>query len=406
MRYLFLLIITVISLSVNAQSKTEKMLHRIVASEMARYRNACDIDTKKGPKWTYTLGLELKAMLDFADVQGDGGFKKMVYDYVEGYTDTLICEDGTIRTYDMQTFKLDDINSGKLLFRMLDHTGKKKYRYAMDSLRHQLEIQPRTEDGGFWHKQIYTEQMWLDGLYMHAPFYAEYAQWFEVKEKKAMSMDDVEHQFCLMYNRAYCNKCNLLHHAWDADSVQIWADKTTGRSAHAWGRAEGWYLMALVDYLDIYQQKSSKYYAQDQGAIDSLAYILQSLCGRMLELRDEETGAWHQVLDVQDRDDNYLEMSVTTMMAYVYLKGVRLGYLDESYRKEAIKTLKGIEKSFVGEDENGLVVLKSICKVAGLSDTRNGSYEYYINEKRQDNDPKGLGPWIMALTELLRTEKQ
>ncbi len=369
---------------------------------MTRYRYACDIDTKKGPKWNYTQGLELKAMLDFADAQSDGGFRDMVYKYVEGYTDTLINEDGVIYKYDMSAYKLDDINSGKLLFRMLDYTGKKKYRYAMDSLRHHLERQPRTEDGGFWHKKIYPEQMWLDGLYMSAPYYAEYAQWFEAGEKRAMSMDDVEHQFCLMYNRAYCDKCKLLHHAWDADSVQGWADKNTGRSAHAWGRAEGWYLMALVDYLEIYQNKSSKYYAQDQGVADSLAYILQSLCGRMLELRDETTGAWHQVLDCSDREGNYLEMSVTPMMAYVYLKGVRLGYLDEQYRKEAIKTLRGIERHFVTEDESGLVVLKSVCKVAGLSDTRNGSYEYYINEQKQDNDPKGLGPWIMALTEEMK----
>ncbi len=402
MRYLFLLIITVVSLSVSAQSKTEKLLHRIVASEMTRYRHACEIDTKKGPKWNYTQGLELKAMLDFADVQGDEGFRSMVYKYVEGYTDTLINENGVIYKYDMSAFKLDDVNSGKLLFRMLDFTGKKKYRYAMDSLRHHLERQPRTEDGGFWHKKIYPEQMWLDGLYMSAPYYAEYAQWFEAGEKRAMSMDDVEHQFCLMYNRAYCDKCKLLHHAWDADSVQGWADKNTGRSAHAWGRAEGWYLMALVDYLEIYQNNSSKYYAQDQGVADSLAYILQSLCGRMLELRDETTGAWHQVLDCSDREGNYLEMSVTPMMAYVYLKGVRLGYLDEQYRKEAIKTLRGIERHFVTEDESGLVVLKSVCKVAGLSDTRNGSYEYYINEQKQDNDPKGLGPWIMALTEEMK----
>ena len=147
-----LILLLVVSLSAGAQSKTEKMIHRIVASEMARYRKAWMIDTKKGPKWGYTQGLELKAMLDFADVQGDDGYRRMVYDYVEGYTDTLVREDGSIRTYDMQTFKLDDINSGKLLFRMLDYTGKKKYRKAMDTLRHQLEIQPRTLDGGFWHK--------------------------------------------------------------------------------------------------------------------------------------------------------------------------------------------------------------------------------------------------------------
>ncbi len=399
-----LILLFSITFTAGAQSKTEKMIHRIVASEMARYRKAWMIDTKKGPKWGYTQGLELKAMLDFADVQGDDGYRRMVYDYVEGYTDTLVREDGSIRTYDMQTFKLDDINSGKLLFRMLDYTGKKKYRMAMDTLRHQLEIQPRTLDGGFWHKQIYPEQMWLDGLYMSAPFYAEYSQWFETREKRAMSMDDVEHQFCLIYNRTYCDKCKLLHHAWDADSIQSWADKKTGRSAHAWGRAEGWYLMALVDYLEIYQNNSSTYYAQDQGAIDSLTYILQSLCGRMLEMRDEETGAWHQVLDVQDKADNYLEMSVTPMMAYVFLKGVRLGYLDESYHKEAMRTLRGIEHHFIDEEENGLVVLKHICRVAGLSDTRNGSYEYYIKEQQADNDPKGLGPWIMALTELYKSE--
>jgi unsaturated rhamnogalacturonyl hydrolase len=162
--------------------------------------------------------------------------------------------------------------------------------------------------------------------------------------------------------------------------------------------------MALVDYLEIFQNKSSKYFAQEQGVVDSLAYILQSLCSRMLELQDPEKGAWKQVLDCPDKPDNYFEMSVTPMTAYVFLKGVRLGYLDEAYVKAAKLALDGIEKYFCYEDDYGNVNLRDVCAVAGLSDDRNGSYEYYIGEKRVENDPKGIGPWIMALTELSKLE--
>lgn len=404
MRYIILLIISVLSLSVNAQGKTEKLIRKIISSEMTRHREAWMIDGTK-PKWNYTQGLELKAMMDFADTQ-DEAYREMVYKYADGYADTLIHENGVIHGYKMEDFKLDAINSGKLLFRLYDFTDKKKYRAALDTLRRQLELQPRTEDGGFWHKTIYPEQMWLDGLYMAAPFYAEYAQWFENGEKQAMSMDDVEHQFCLIYNRTYCGKCNLLHHAWDADKKQPWANKATGRSEHAWGRAEGWYLMALIDYLDIHNIKRSKYFAQDQGVVDSLVYIFQSLCGRMLELQSPENGAWLQVLDCPEREGNYYEMSVTPMTAYAYLKGVRMGYLNKEYKKAAVKALDGMEKHFVSYDDEGLITLHDICRVAGLSDTRNGSFEYYIGEQKKDNDTKGVGAWILALTELYKLDKK
>ena len=397
-------LIIFVAIQMFAQTKTERLIRRIISSEMTRYRQAWMIDAPKGPKWNYTQGVELKAMLDYADTQDDG-YRNMIYNYVEGYTDTLISGKGIIEKYDMSDFKLDAVNSGKLLFRINDFRPKAKYKMAMDTLRHQLELQPRTIDGGFWHKQIYPEQMWLDGLYMAAPFYAEYAQWYESGEKKAMSMDDVEHQFCLIYNRTYCSKCNLLHHAWDADSVQSWADKKNGRSAHAWGRAEGWYLMALADYLEIHKENSSHYYAQDQGAVDSLVYIFQSLCGKMLELQNQENGAWKQVLDCPTREGNYYEMSVTPMTAYAFIKGARLGFLDKDYVKAGELALKGIERFFSYETDEGLVCLRDVCRVAGLSDTRNGSFEYYIGEERVENDPKGIGPWIMALTELYKLEK-
>lgn len=316
--------------------------------------------------------------------------------YAQTYTDALIDADGNISKYRKEDYKLDDINSGKLLLRLYDYTHEAKYLSAIHLLRRQLGTQPTTAEGGYWHKRIYPNQMWLDGLYMYAPFLAEYAMRYESGEQRDSTLANVISQFTLVYEHTLCPECHLCHHAWDSARQQTWADALTGRSAHAWGRAEGWYLMALVDVIDI---------AGDAVDTTPLKRILQSLSVQLLKLQDRRTHCWQQVLDRTGVPGNYFEMSATSMFTYTFLKAHRLGILPKQFRKAALKALEGIRQFHMSVDAEGLVSLNDVCSVAGLSDSRNGSYEYYLSEPVRVNDPKGIGPLLLALGELNKTAK-
>src|SRR5699024_6846350 len=305
--------------------------------------------------------------------------------------DYFVDEKGHIKTYDSSSYKLDDINTGKVLLTLYSVTGEKKYWKAATRLRNQLKTQPSVKEGGFWHKKIYTHQMWLDGLYMAEPFYAEYAMLNHEGEK---SFKDIAHQFVLMEKHTRDSKTGLLYHGWDASHEQRWADSETGASAHFWDRAIGWYAMALVDALD-YFPKESKYK-------EPLIEILNRLAVAVSKYQDPESGCWWQVMDKGDSTGNFLEASGSSMFVYALAKGVRKGYLPEKYMEVAEKGFEGILKEFVVTDENGQVNLKGTCPVAGLGGDpyRDGSYDYYINQKPVLNDPKGMGAFILAADEM------
>jgi len=372
-----------------------KVLSEIIQSEMARHPKAWTIDGNTRPRWNYAQGLEVMAITDAADAlekDAQGPLHNQVYAFALTYADTLIQEGGSILNYKMENYSLDEVNSGKILYRLWQRTGQQKYQQAMDTLRKHLKQQPRVPEGGFWHKQRYPQQMWLDGLYMGAPYYAEYASRFETGSEQEASFQDIWHQFRLCFEKTWCDKCQLLHHGWDSSHQQKWCDKQTGQSAHAWGRAEGWYLMALVDCMDWMPEMYK----------DSLGQQLRTICKRLVKIQDKKNGCWMQVLDETGREGNYYEMSATAMFAYTMLKGYRLGVLDKKYRKAGLKALNGILKHYLTTDEHGMTTLHNICHVAGLSDDRDGSYEYYISTEQQDNDPKGVGPLIKATIEELR----
>ena len=360
----------------------EPLAKAIVKSEMGRHPEAWAIDGAKRPKWSYALGLELLAMHDWLP-------KEEWVRYARTYADALIDSTGTIGGYKMESYKLDDINSGRVLFLLHDHTGDARYMTALQTLRQQMKQQPRCPERGYWHKQIYPQQMWLDGLYMAQPFQTIWAYRYLDGFDRREALADVEYQFELIYHHTLCPECGLLHHAWDAAAEQPWADQTTGMSPHAWGRAEGWYLMALVDVLELY----------DCAALKT---ILRDIATKLLRLQDRQTGTWQQVLDCTGREGNYQEMTCTAMFAYAFLKGVRLGVLDKRFRHYGEKALEGIRQNFMSVDKKGLVSLHNCCAVAGLSADRDGSYEYYLREPRIDNDPKGIGPLLMALKEYER----
>ena len=363
---------------------------RVVQSEMARCPEASYIDGQEGNlKWNYTTGLELKAFLDVYETYGGDGILR----YVDTWYDSIIDSTGTIFKYKKSNFSTDHVCPGRTLFRLYDLTGKEKYRVAMDTLYSQIQDQPRTPEGGFWHKKVYPEQMWLDGLYMAQPFYAEYTSRFvaDSTEREA-NFEDIVHQFVTVYDHTLDPATGLLRHAWDSSHEMFWCDPETGQSAHAWGRALGWYCMALVDVIEILPDGEGK---------DTLINLLVAQLNTLPLYADIRTGMWYQVIDSPYREGNYLEATCSAMFTYVFLKSARLGIFGDS--ETAGHMYDSLLDTFVTE-EDGLVNLNDCCEVAGLGgkDNRSGDYEYYINERVRANDPKGIGPLVWASLEFER----
>lgn len=349
---------------------------------MADYEKLWQIEDMDKPKWSYTHGLMSLAYLNLWKKTGDTRY----YKYAKGYVDALIDENGIIKGYEIDKYNIDKINSGKILFIFYKETGDVRYKTAMDTLRRQLKDQPRTESGGFWHKKRYPHQMWLDGLYMGAPFYAQYG----LENNEPENFDDISYQILLIEEKTRDEKTGLLYHGWDESKQQKWSDPVTGCSPNFWGRAMGWYSMALVDVLD--------FIPEDHEKRNEIIAVLQRLAEAIVKVQDEKTGLWYQVLDQGDREGNFLEGSVSSMFSYSLLKAVKKGYIDKTYLENAFKAYEGIINNLIKTDDEGKITISPVCAVAGLGGNpyRDGSYEYYINERRRDNDPKATGPFIMA----------
>jgi unsaturated rhamnogalacturonyl hydrolase len=281
--------------------------------------------------------------------------------------------------------------AGRLLFNLYETTKEKRYLIALQTLRKQIEGQPRTESGGFWHKKIYPNQMWLDGLYMGEPFYAQYTVTFE----NGKNLDDVAKQFELIQKNARDPKTGLFYHGWDESKQMPWANKTTGTSSNFWSRSLGWYAMALVDVLDYMPKTDPKH--------KELVSHLKLLAETLVKYQDS-SGLWYQVTDKGATGGNYLEASGTAMFAYTFAKGVNKGYLSKKYKTAANKAFDGMIKQLINVSDNGVITITQVCAVAGLGGNpyRDGSFEYYVNEKKKDNDPKATGPFILAALELNR----
>lgn len=370
---------------------------RFARSEMLRHPDYKTIDGNNGLKWNYTHGLLCQAIFATYDYyHSDTLDCNDLYTYAKGYYEACINSQGTIYKYKKGNYSIDHVNPGKNLFRLYEETGDERYLAAMRTLRDQLADQPRTSDGGFWHKQNYPYQMWLDGLYMGTPYYARYAR--DMESDPAASYADVIKQFKLVASHTLDSHSGLYRHGWDEKRVQIWADKTTGQSQHVWGRALGWYTMALVDVLEILPEETP-----DR---ESLLTILQGIFDKLPAYQDAETGAWYQVVDYPDSTDNYQEISCTAMFAYSIAKGIRLGYLDKSLMPIARKAYEGLLANYLDIESDGKITLRQICSVAGLSNDRDGSYDYYVNQtKTISNDPKGVGPFILLCIEMERAAK-
>lgn len=370
------------ALNTGAQTYSEKMS----ATAMKLWP-----DSSTTVKWAYEQGVFMKGIEEVWLQTRDSKY----FDYIKNYLDNLIEEDGTIKGYKEEDYNIDNVLLGREVLMLYKKLGKQKYYKALQTLRHQLQNQPRTNEGGFWHKKRYPYQMWLDGLYMGEPFYAEYAQAFN----EEADFDDIANQFIYMENHARDTNTGLLYHGWDESKRERWADSKTGLSQNFWGRADGWYAMALVDVLDKMPANHPKRIA--------LLKILNRLAIAIQKYQDKESGLWYQVLDKGGEKGNYLEASASCMFVYALAKGVRKGYIPDGYRRIAQKGYKGIIKRFIETDANGQVNLNGTVSVAGLGGTpyRDGSYQYYLSEKVVKNDPKGVGAFIQSSVEIERLKE-
>lgn len=354
-------------------------------SEMKRFPEAWQLDHGKRLYFGYSQGVGCQAMLDVWKQTGD----RKYLDYVINWADTVINDKGEIHLYKVETYNLDYIKPGTVLFDVWKQTGKEKYKLAMDLLVNQLKNHPRTHEGAFWHKLIYQHQIWLDGLYMASPFLAEYAVTFNRPEL----IDDAVNQFIVCAKHTYDVKTGLYYHAWDESKNQRWANKETGQSPNFWGRSIGWWFMALVDVLD--------YIPAEHAQRPELIKMINGLAETLPKYQDK-TGLWYQVLDKGAVGGNYLEASVSSMFMYSYAKAVNKGYIDEKYHAVAEKAYDGLMKTLIVKNADGTLTLTKCCAVAGLGGHpyRDGSFEYYVNERIRDNDAKATGPFIMGCLQL------
>ncbi|MBE0068784.1 glycoside hydrolase family 88/105 protein [Thermoanaerobacterium thermosaccharolyticum] len=341
--------------------------------------------------WNYEDGCVLKGAWDLYKATGNEKFKLFVLNYL----DEFISEDGNIKGYKPYNHHLDDINSGKILFDVLELTNEEKYRKAIESIFNQIKTQPRTNEGNFWHKDIYPYQVWLDGLYMVMPFYVKYIKNFGNIDE----VNDILNQFLNVRRHMWNEEKRLYYHGYDESKKEAWADKKTGVSPNFWGRAEGWFVMALVDVLEEMNEKM-------ESEKNTLARILKEAIDGLLMYQDKNSGMWYQVLDKGDDRGNYLETSATLMISYSILKGVRFHILPLGYKEFGIRAFDGTVEKYLVED-GGILRLAGICGVAGLGNNpyRDGSYDYYISEKVVYDDPKGVGALMMAYSEVLKSNK-
>lgn len=364
---------------------------KMADSDMKRNPDPAKLDFSKNREWSYCQGLVCLANQRLSEVTGERKYDS----YALKYAKEMIDDSGNISTYNKERYNLDMIKSGDILYKIYQDTKEERYRKAIYTLRDQLRKQPRTSEGGFWHKKVYKNQMWLDGIYMANPFYARFGKEFNDPE----AFKDVANQIKLIQEHTKDSITGLNVHGWNSDKQEKWADPETGKSHHVWGRAQGWYLMAMVDILDFMPDNSLEK--------NKILFILKEVAEAVKIAQDKKSGVWYQVMDEPNREGNYLEATCSSMFVYAFLKGSRKGYLDDSFREAGEFGYKGLLKNFVREKKNGMVSLIKCCAVAGLGGKpyRDGSFSYYTTTLIRDNDPKGVGPFIMACIEMNLAEK-
>lgn len=376
-----------IACAVSQTKESEKWSQRMAQSEMKRFPEPWMIEKAKKPRWGYTHGLVVKSMLEQWKHTSDSTY----YNYAKIYADSLIDTDGSIKTMKYLSFNIDNVNPGKILFDLYDGSKEERYKIAMDTLRKQMSEQPRTSEGGFWHKLRYPHQMWLDGIFMASPYLAQYGTTFN----EPALHDEAVKQILLITSKTYDPETGLLYHGWDESRQQEWANPETGCSANFWSRSIGWYGAAIVDVLD--------YLPQETAGRDTIITILQNLTKALVKYQDPKTGTWYQVTDQAEREGNYLESSATALFVYTIAKAINKGYVGDEFISPLKKAFDGMTRTFTRLEEDGTYTITNCCAVAGLGGNagkyRDGSFDYYISEPIIENDPKSVGSFILAAIE-------
>ena len=347
------------------------------------------IRSGKCNKWNYIDGCMITGILERYEITGEARF----LDFADRFLSGFVEEDGRIRTYDPAEYSLDNVNPAKNLFTLYDLTGKEKYRKALELVRSQLSTMPRTPEGNFWHKLIYPNQVWLDGIYMALPFYMEYEKRFDAQK----DCQEICQQIARVEARMRDQKTGLYYHGYDASRKMYWADPDTGCSPNFWLRAEGWFILGLVDVLEIMKDLPM------QAESVHLQHMLLDLAKALSKYQDP-SGLWYQLIALPELAGNYLETSGTALISAALLKAVRLGFLPESFRAVGEKAFYGIVDHRLTKNADGTPCVTGICLVGGLGGEqhRDGSAAYYLSEPVVQNDAKGVGPLLLAYTEMLR----
>ena len=376
-------------------NQIERYVERILA-ESTPDRPLWNIEKIRQGKingWNYIDGCMMTALLNLHAITGE----RRYYDFVEHFLDYYVFDDGSIRGYREEEYNVDNICEGRVLFDVWRHSGKEKYRLAIETLHNQLLHHPRTPAGSFWHKAIYPNQVWLNGLYMAQVFYARYTTAFE----NGQAAEDILRQFCTVREKMFDPETGLYRHGYDASGKAFWA-QANGCSANSWLRSLGWFCAALVDV-------SEEIPAENVHFHEKMTGIAKELAKNLLPYIDRESGMLFQVPTQIGRAGNYPETSGSAMVAYFYCKGARLGILDAAYAPVGAQIFRSICERYLTETD-GKLNLGGICLLAGLGPEsnrrRDGSFEYYISEPVVENDAKGLAPFLMCYTELLQSKKE
>ncbi len=402
MKRILVLLLLIVAFNANAQIEYAKQM---AATIMKQYKDsmvvkkyASHLEQDKLPEgnrpanWNCEIGVVLMGFERLHQLTKDQTY----IDYTKHIIDHFITADGGIRTYVMDEYNSDNIPPGRQLLRLYDLYKEQRYMTAATTLRNQISIQPRNKAGGFWHKLKYPSQMWLDGLYMIEPFYAAYA----VVKNQPADFNDIINQFVIMEKYGRDAKTGLLYHGWDESKLQGWANKQTGVSPEFWSRSMGWYMMALVDVLD--------FIPKNHPRRKELIAILNRTSTAVVKFQDAKSGVWWQVTNKANKEKNYLESSGTAMFVFALAKGIRMHYLPATFNAALQKAYKGMIKQFVTTDANGQYHFIQAVAGAGLGGTpyRDGTYEYYVNEPRRDDDLKAIGPFIQACIEMELLKKK
>ncbi len=377
------------------RAATEQLLDEYIDYLMAHSDSAHPawnlemIRSWKSNKWNYIDGCMITGILELYEITGETRF----FDFADRFLSGFVEEDGRIRTYDPAEYSLDNVNPAKNLFTLYDLTGKEKYRKALELVRSQLSTMPRTPEGNFWHKLIYPNQVWLDGIYMALPFYMEYEKRFDAQK----DCEDICRQIANVEIRMRDPKTGLYYHGYDASRMMYWADPDTGCSPNFWLRAEGWFILGLVDVLEIMKDLPMR------AESVHLQHMLLDLAKALSKYQDP-SGLWYQLIALPELAGNYLETSGTALISAALLKAVRLGFLPESFRAVGEKAFYGIVDHRLTKNADGTPCVTGICLVGGLGGEqhRDGSTAYYLSEPVVQNDAKGVGPLLLAYTEMLR----